>query len=87
MIVTSDAYARTGFVAITTVLVPALAIGSQSFKTLRGGFNQFCAIDQAGAIWCWGDNAVGQCGLPPPTACQDVVKCPGDVTEPHKIGS
>ena len=36
--------------------------GAVSFTAVAGGGNHTCAIDTAGAIWCWGDNSVGQLG-------------------------
>lgn len=41
--------------------VDAGALMGCAKKVVAGGFNT-CAIDVAGALWCWGSNALGQLG-------------------------
>lgn len=33
-------------------------------RDLAAGLGHLCAIDRDGGLWCWGDNAFGQCGRP-----------------------
>ena len=41
-------------------------------KHIAAGGKHTCAIDPAGALWCWGENADGQCGFSP-TAVDDAL--------------
>ena len=51
--------------------------GSWSEVDCGGAFS--CAIDNSGALWCWGDNYGGQIGIDPGTTAS--------VNEPSRVGS
>ena len=42
--------------------VPVLVQGSAGFTRIAVGSSHSCALDTAGAIWCWGYNGFGQLG-------------------------
>ena len=40
--------------------VPGFEVGARAVSAARG--ESTCVVDEAGAVWCWGDNADGQLG-------------------------
>lgn len=42
---------------------PTAVVGGHTFTTITAGWRHICAIDVAGAIWCWGSNSSGQLGV------------------------
>ncbi len=42
--------------------IPNAVSTTRAFFDLSVGGNHSCAVDGQGAVWCWGDNAVGQLG-------------------------
>jgi alpha-tubulin suppressor-like RCC1 family protein len=50
-----------------TVVAPADVTGGWA-ADVDLGFTSACALDPAGSVYCWGNNAYGQVGLPPSTA-------------------
>jgi alpha-tubulin suppressor-like RCC1 family protein len=45
----------------TNALAP-LAIGGATWRDVAPGWRHVCALDDAGAAWCWGSNGNGQLG-------------------------
>jgi alpha-tubulin suppressor-like RCC1 family protein len=43
-------------------MTPVEVTTAASFAHIAAGTNNTCAIDQAGGVWCWGDNERGQAG-------------------------
>jgi alpha-tubulin suppressor-like RCC1 family protein len=44
-------------------LGPALSIDAAI--SISVGPRHVCAVDERGAVWCWGENASGQLGVAP----------------------
>jgi alpha-tubulin suppressor-like RCC1 family protein len=42
---------------------PAKIAGLSQIVDVQGGVGFYCALDAAGAVWCWGDNTYGQLGM------------------------
>ena len=45
-----------------TALLPNKVVGDHLWETFDTGEGHTCAIDTAGALWCWGANTAGQLG-------------------------
>jgi alpha-tubulin suppressor-like RCC1 family protein len=55
----------TGNTADTAVPTPVVANDDgTAYKEIASGGDHNCAIDTAGALWCWGNNATYQLGMP-----------------------
>ena len=42
--------------------VPVPVRTTERFQSIRGGFNQTCAVAQSGQIYCWGSSQNGEAG-------------------------
>lgn len=45
--------------------LPVPVAGGHSFHQIAAGYEHICALDAAGATWCWGANASSVLGAPP----------------------
>jgi len=54
---------RAGAWVLIGPLLVATGLGEAGAGTLAAGARHVCAVDDAGAVTCWGDNAAGQLGL------------------------
>jgi alpha-tubulin suppressor-like RCC1 family protein len=55
-------YGQLGDGTTTTRYVPTPVVELNRVREVAGGSDHSCAVDHAGAPWCWGRNAVGQLG-------------------------
>lgn len=62
---------------------PVEVFGGKTWTEVSAGFQHTCAIDTAGAAWCWGSNEFGQLGVPTVASCADVETC---VRQPLAVG-
>lgn len=55
------------------------------FRTMAAAFNTACALDDAGAAWCWGAQALGAAGTgsAPPTGAAPALTAPTAVVGGH----
>jgi alpha-tubulin suppressor-like RCC1 family protein len=62
---------------------PLVVVGGRSFSALSAGWTQTCALDGAGAAYCWGDNTYGGLG----NASVTGTRTPSAVTGGHAFVS
>lgn len=52
---------------VAAAVTPTAVAGGRAYTQLTAGFNHVCALDAAGAAWCWGQNFLGSVGIPATT--------------------
>lgn len=64
---------------------PIAAQGDTRFASISLGRTHSCALDTAGAVWCWGRNVEGQVGPPVVVPRMDARTWGGDVPTPVHV--
>ncbi|MFM7718251.1 MAG: InlB B-repeat-containing protein [Actinomycetota bacterium] len=74
------ALALTGLVPVAGLPTAAAAAPTLRPDTITAGANHTCALDTAGAAWCWGDDSSGQLGNGPTLTADQVSPTRVDIT-------